>query len=48
MIMLSPLRTDTVTDIAQASNYAIKDTVQVAEFDGVKASYTLLQVGVGE
>ena len=48
MTMLSPLRTDTVTDIAQASNYAIKDTVQEAEFDGVKASYTLMQVGVGE
>ena len=43
-MMLPPKGMGTVTYIAPPGNYPIKDTVLETEFNGVKTSYTLMQV----
>ena len=43
-MMLPPKGMGTVTYIAPPGNYTIQDTVLETEFNGVKTSYTLMQV----
>jgi len=43
-IMLPPKGMGTVTYIAPPGNYTVQDTVLETEFNGVKTSYTLMQV----
>ena len=45
-IMLPPKGMGTVTYIAPPGNYTVQDTVLETEFNGVKTSYTLMQVTV--
>ena len=43
-IMLPPKGMGTVTYVAPAGNYTVQDTILETEFNGVKSSYTLMQV----
>ena len=43
-VLLPPKARGTVTYLAPAGNYTIKDKILETEFDGEKTEYTLMQV----